>query len=114
MTEITLQEGLRRVFEYHEEPCPEIRLEQGRFCRTVDVGGQAVPVFSYRTYPKFDAMKKLELLGTPCALTVSPDVITMATASRTANILLKSCFIVTPPIHCGIPRQYIYTLMQRL
>ncbi len=71
MTEITLQEGLRRMFAYHDEVCPDLRLAQGCFCRTVEVGGRAVPVFSYRTYPKFEAMRKLELLGTPCALTVS-------------------------------------------
>ncbi len=71
MTEITLQEGLRRVFEYHDEACPAIRIKQARFCRTVGINGQDVPLFSYRTYPKFDAMKKLELLGTPCALTVT-------------------------------------------
>ncbi len=71
MTELTLQDGLRRVFEYHGEACPDVLVTQGRYCRFVRIGERDVPLFSYRTYPKFDAIRHLELLGKPCALTVS-------------------------------------------
>ncbi len=71
MTEITLQEGIRRLFAYHEEACPEIRLTQGRFCRFVRIGETDVPLFSYRVHPKIEGIRKLDVLGKPCALSVS-------------------------------------------
>ena len=71
MTEITLQEGFRRLFAYHEEACPEIRLTKGRFCQFVRVGGTDVPLFSYRVHPKIEGIRKLDVLGKPCALSVS-------------------------------------------
>ena len=71
MTQITLQEGIRRVFAHHDEACPEILLTQGRCCRYVRIGAQDVPLFSYRTHPKIEGIRQLDLLGRPCALTVT-------------------------------------------
>ncbi|MEG1515834.1 MAG: hypothetical protein RSD95_13175 [Clostridia bacterium] len=71
MTELTLREALERVFKYHREACPEIRLTSDRLHRSVWMNGEAIPLFSYRTNPKIEGMKSLELLGSPCALTVS-------------------------------------------
>ena len=71
MTEITLQDGIRRVSAYYGEPCPDVCITQGRFCSTVRIGDRDVPVFSYRTHPKFEGIRRLDRLGKPCALTIS-------------------------------------------
>ena len=69
MTEITLLDGIRRIFDYRGEECPEICLTEGEYYSSVLVDGVNVPVFSYRTAQKLEGMKLGELLGRPCALT---------------------------------------------
>jgi len=71
MTEITILEGLKRIYDYHGERCPEIRICEGEFYRSVLTDGVKVPVFSYRTAQKIEGMKLGELLGKPCALTAT-------------------------------------------
>lgn len=72
MTEVdgmTLLEGIQKLFSESSEHCPDIQLSEERFFQAVYVGGEWVPVLSFRTNPKIVGMKALDVLGRPCALT---------------------------------------------
>ena len=71
MTNLSFNDGLRRVFEFYGKPCPEISIKTGDIFDTVKKDGKDVPVFYYRYFNKFIGMHDLDLLGTPCALTVT-------------------------------------------
>lgn len=71
MTNLTFHEGLKRVYDFHGKPCPNIVLKRGEMFDTVEKDGKDVPVFYYRYFNKFIGMHDLDLLGDPCALTVS-------------------------------------------
>lgn len=71
MTNLLFFDGVRRVFEFYGKPCPEVLIKTGDMFDTVKKDGKDIPVFYYRYFNKFIGMRDLNLLGTPCALTVT-------------------------------------------
>lgn len=71
MINLSFNEGLKRVFDFHEKPCPDISVKNGEMFDTVEKDGKDVPIFYYKYFNKFIGMHDLNLLGDPCALTVS-------------------------------------------
>lgn len=71
MRKLSFSEGLDRVFEFGGKACPEIEIKKGKMFDAVKKDGAFVPIFYYKYFNKFSGMKNLDLLGEPCALTVS-------------------------------------------
>lgn len=71
MTELSFQKGLSRVFEFNGKTCPKIVIKPEKMYDCVLKDGVFVPIFYYKYFNKFVGMKNLDLLGEPCALTVS-------------------------------------------
>lgn len=67
----TISEGVHKLFASHNEKCPPFTLKFGELFDTVSKDGSDIPVFRYKYYNKFIGMHDLDLLGTPCALTVT-------------------------------------------
>lgn len=72
MPNLSFNDGIHRVFEFYGKPCPcpEALLKTGDMFDTVEKDGKDIPVFYYKYFNKFVGMHDLNLLGTPCALTV--------------------------------------------
>lgn len=71
MANLSFNEGLKKVFDFHSKPCPDISVKSGEMFDTVKRDGKDIPVFYYKYFNKFIGMHDLNLLGDPCALTVS-------------------------------------------
>lgn len=88
MTNLSFFDGVRRVFEFYGKPCPEISIKTGDMFDTVQKDGKDIPVFYYRYFNKFIGMHDLNLLGNPCALTV-----TSVDTENIARILFRELYV---------------------
>ena len=88
MTNLSFYDGVRRVFEFYGKPCPAVSLKTGDLFDTVEKDGKDVPVFYYRYFNKFVGMHQLNLLGDPCALTV-----TSVDTDKIGKILFRELYV---------------------
>lgn len=67
---MTFEEGLKSIFDHYHESCPQLEIETRKYQKWLLWDGKEVPIFPYRYYPKFKAMRDLPLLGDKCALSL--------------------------------------------
>lgn len=90
----TVEEGVKAFFAYHKEEVPSYTVTNGRKYKTLSYGDKSVPLFIYNEHPKIRGiMAKREILGSPCALTVSSvDNTTLDELLFRELIVAEDCF----------------------